>query len=141
VRATGAHNLVIVGGLYWGYDLSHVPANRIDGYNILYSTHPYNNAPARGPRFWDVYWGALTATDPVIVTEFGDTNPTCAPDFAAQVVAYADAHGAGWTAWGWYPGGCAFPALINDWAGTPSALGELVGSALATYDDPPASAR
>jgi len=139
VRATGAHNLVIIGGLDWGYDLSGVPANRVDGYNIVYASHPYNNAAARGPRFLDRYWGFLTETDPVIVTEFGDTSATCPTAYGADVIAYADAHGAGWTAWGWFPGGCTFPALVEDWAGTPSPSGAVVRAALLAHDDPPAS--
>jgi hypothetical protein len=139
VRATGAHNLIVIGGLDWGYDLSGVPAHRIDGYNIVYATHPYNNSVERGPRFWDRYWGFLTDTDPVIVTEFGDTAPACSAAFGADVIAYADAHGAGWTAWGWFPAGCSFPALINDWAATPSPIGAVVRTALLGHDDPPAS--
>jgi hypothetical protein len=50
-----------------------------------------------------------------------------------------DAHAAGWTAWAWYPGGCAFPALIDDWSGTPSATGTIVRAALQGHDDPPAT--
>jgi hypothetical protein len=139
VRATGAHNLVVIGGLDWGYDLSGVPAHRIDGYNIAYATHPYNKSVQRGSRFWDLYWGFLTDTDPVIVTEFGDTSPACSAAYGADVIAYADAHGAGWTAWGWFPAGCSFPALIDDWQATPSPIGAVVRTALLGHDDPPAS--
>jgi hypothetical protein len=139
VRAAGAHNLVVIGGLDWGYDLSGVPAHRIDGYNIVYATHPYNRSVERGSRFWDRYWGFLTDTDPVIVTEFGDTSPACSAAYGADVIAYADAHGAGWTAWGWFPAGCSFPALIQDWQGTPSPIGAVVKAALLGHDDPPAS--
>jgi endoglucanase len=74
------------------------------------------------------------------VTEFGDEGTACSPDFAAEVISYAATRAAGWTAWGWYPKGCTFPSLIDDWAGTPSALGSMVEANLASYDDPPASA-
>ncbi len=136
VRGTGANNLVVIGGLDWAYDLSGVPANRIDGYNIVYATHPYNTAQ-RQPATWDSSWGFLTATDPVIATEFGNLNdPSCTNDYASAVIQYADAHQAGWTAWGWYPGGCTYPALIDDWADTPSALGTLIQAALLGYGGP-----
>ncbi|MEZ4302666.1 MAG: cellulase family glycosylhydrolase [Polyangiaceae bacterium] len=70
VRATGANNLVLIGGLDWAYSLQGVPAHRIQGFNIVYVTHPYNY-PGKQPGDWDNDWGFLTATDPVMVTEFG----------------------------------------------------------------------
>ena len=93
------------------------------------------------PSDWGRAFGSLTATDPVIATEFGVLQDTaCTTDYDQQLIAYVDAHFAGLTAWAWYPGGCTFPALINDWAGTPSPTGAVVKAALLGYpDDPPAS--
>ena len=140
VRAAGADNLVIIGGLDWAYDLSGVAAHRVVGHNIAYATHPYGSAGSeRRSRFWDIYWGALTTTDPVIVTEFGDTK-TCADDYAREVLDYADAHAAGWTAWAWIPRGCDFPSLLTDWAASPSALGATIKADLSRYDDAAAAA-
>ena len=141
VRATGAQNLVLIGGLNWAFDLSGVPSNRIEGYNIAYATHPYDSA-GRRPANWDTAFGNLTKTDPVVITEFGSLNDsTCATAYSAQLIAYADAHHASWTAWAWYPGGCRFPAIIEDWAGTPSPSGAIVKAALLGYvDGPPAAA-
>ena len=141
VRATGAENLVIAGGVDWAYDLTGVPQYRIDGYNVLYATHPYGGDPTKGgapekqPQQWDGRWGFLTQTDPVIVTEFGDYID-CGSDakvnaYVSAVITYADSHSASWTAWAWYPGGCKFPALINDWSGTPTSSGMVVQTALA----------
>lgn len=127
VRSQGAENLVIIGGLDWAYDLSHVPDHRIDGYNIVYATHPYA-FPNKGPSTWDERWGFLTRTDPVIVTEFGSFD--CDASYSEELIAYAKEHHASWTAWAWYPGGCDFPALIEDWDGTPSASGRAVRAGL-----------
>jgi endoglucanase len=142
VRATGAENLVLIGGLNWAYDLSMVPTERIAGYNIAYATHPYTDTSGliRPPSDWGRAFGFLSATDPVVVTEFGVLNDTaCTTDYDAEVIQYADAHFIGWTSWAWYPGGCLFPALIDDWSGTPSPIGSIVKTALLGYSDPPAS--
>jgi len=134
VRAAGADNLVIAGGLDFAYDLSGVQSTRIAGYNILYGTHPYNNSSSKIPSAWDAHWGYLTKTDPVIITEFGDT--ACATMYDSQLLAYADAHTTSWTSWAWYVGGCNFPSLITDWQGTPNAPGMVVKTALLGYNDP-----
>jgi hypothetical protein len=133
VRSTGANNLVIAGGLDWAYDLSGVATHHIQGQNIMYATHPYSQNNWKPVSSFDAKWGYLTATDPVIVTEFGDNAGDCASDYSAAVIAYADRAGASWTPWGWYPGGCSFPALIADWEGTPTAMGQVVKDALFRY--------
>jgi hypothetical protein len=135
VRDSGADNLVIVGGLNWAYDLSSVPTYRVSGYNILYATHPYNDS-VRSPQSWTPSWGFLTKTDAVIVSEFGDRTGSCDTTYDSQLIAYADLHAASWTVWAWFPGGCSFPSIINDWQGTPSAAGMVVKTALAGYNDP-----
>jgi endoglucanase len=134
VRATGAKNLVIAGGLDWAYDLSGVATHRIQGENIMYATHPYSRNDWKPVSSFDEKWGFLTATDPVIVSEFGD-NPDqgCTTDYTPVVIDYADRRGASWTAWGWYPKDCQFPSLIADWSGRPSAMGQVVKDALARY--------
>ncbi|MBC7917689.1 MAG: cellulase family glycosylhydrolase [Rhodoferax sp.] len=127
VRATGATNLVVIGGLNWAYDLSGVPTHRVVGNNIVYNTHPYNY-PGKQPADWDQDFGFLTKTDPVIATEFG--NYDCTKGYYQAFVDYAKAHRMSWAAWGWFPGGCGFPAIVSDWMGTPNAPGEVVKAAL-----------
>ena len=67
-------------------------------------------------------------SDPIFVTEFGSFN--CNPWYAQQLIDYADQWGLSWSAWAWFPGGCGFPAMIDDWSGTPSATGQIVRTAL-----------
>jgi Tfp pilus assembly protein PilV len=128
VRSTGANNLVLIGGLNYAFDLSGVPANRINGNNIVYATHPYDQPGKNTVAEWDAAFGGLSAVDPVMMTEFGDFN--CSTNFYTQLLSYASAHNISWTAFAWYPGGCGFPSLITNWAGTPSAPGSVVKSAM-----------
>jgi hypothetical protein len=127
VRATGAANLVVIGGPNWAYELSEVPNHRVVGNNIVYATHPYDY-PGKQPSDWDRAFGALAATDPIIATEFG--NYDCSPGYYKAFVDYAQAHKISWTAWAWYPGGCGFPGIITDSKGTPNAPGAVVKAAL-----------
>ena len=136
VRGAGAENLVIVGGLNWAYDLSHVTDHAVQGHNILYATHPYNNSAERQPGKWSGSFGYLTKTAPVIVTEFGDGSGSCSASWDQQVIAYADTHHASWTAWAWWSGDCKFPSLLTDWNGGVTKEGEVVKAALLGYADP-----
>ena len=108
VRATGAENLVIIGGLNWAYDLSGVPGEPDRRLQHRLRDPPLQTRrPQRPPSDWDALRGFLTATDPVIATEFGDIRTRHLHDrLHRSVIAYADAHFAGWTAWAWFPGGC-----------------------------------
>jgi hypothetical protein len=127
VRDAGAENLVLIGGLDYAYDLSGVPDHRVQGYNIVYTSHPYDFGNKQ-PGAWTDDWGFLADTDPIFVTEFGSFD--CNPSYAQQLINYAEQRGLSWSAWAWYPGGCGFPALIENWSGTPSATGQVVKTAL-----------
>ncbi|HVV48552.1 MAG TPA: glycoside hydrolase family 5 protein [Polyangia bacterium] len=145
VRGAGADNLVVIGGLDFAFDLSGIPSYRISGYNILYATHPYGGTADEGPSGWNSAFGFLAATDPVVMTEFGDgaecfegTYTAAIDTYVSQLLAYADQNRISWTAWAWYPGGCSFPSLIADWQGTPTPPGMLVQASLQTYSNDPA---
>jgi hypothetical protein len=147
VRATGAHNLVIVNGTQWGYNLEQIPARRVKGYNIAYGTHPWGDPEqtTRQPSTWEKEWMFLAATDPVMVTEFGEFE-TCRVEYARAVLDQADRLGISWIAWAWQAPGaadskeqvrgapiCEFPMLLSDWGGTPTRLGQVVKDRLASY--------
>lgn len=148
-----ANNLVIIGGLNWAYDLAEVPNNAVQGTNIVYNTHPYSSkTPNPGPAAWQSAFGFLTATYPVIATEFGylpstqtlmtTEGPTdCNSAFDTMFTQYANQQGAGptpshmmsWSAWAFYFAGgdeCNFPSLIYDSNYDPNAAGTVVQSAL-----------
>jgi endoglucanase len=136
VRGAGATNLVLVGGMNWGYDFSQLSSFPITGSNVVYDTHPY---PYTGklPQDWDAAFGYLTATAPVMSAESGQYD--CNSDYMSQLLAYFDAHNMGWTAWSWYDVGiaksiCGYPQLISDYNGTPAAnMGTYIHQHLLSY--------
>jgi hypothetical protein len=119
VRGTGATNLALVAGVNWGYDLSQVLANHINGANIVYDTHPYPYQN-KGPATWDTAFGNLSASVPVISAESGEYD--CGSSYEQQLLTYFDAHRMSWVAWAWavQGTGCGYPLLIQDALGAPS---------------------
>jgi endoglucanase len=124
VRATGAHNLVIIGGTNWAFDLSEVKSRAINGQNIVYASHVYDFYGKNTLADWEKSFGSVSKNHPVIFSEFGTYN--CSTTLYKNLLEYAKTHDISWAGWAWFPGGCSFPALINDWNGTPSAAGEVV---------------
>jgi hypothetical protein len=140
VRDTGAQNLVVIGGLNYAFDLSMVPSYPVRGTNIVYATNPYN-FPGKDPTTWAAAFGFLTASAPVMATEFGDTSVACDTTYYSELIAYANQSGGvvgpaypmSWSGWGWFVSGCSFPSLIGDWSGTPTAAGAVEKAALLAY--------
>jgi endoglucanase len=147
VRSTGAQNLVFASGNVWGNDPPPSSA-LLSGYNIVYAAQyytcsdappplctvpdPTNPAPAAGKRL-DA-WGTFTTKYPVAVTEFGWPETTDGR-YNANVIAWAEAHGASWLAYHWsapdnsYSLGDSMSRLLNSLAAPTRPTWEL----LATY--------
>lgn len=122
VRATGATNVIMSGGLEWTNNLSRwlefKPADPTG--NLMASWHSYNFNGCVTTSCWDTTIGAVAAQVPVQAGEIGQN--TCAHDYIDQVMAWADANKVGYTAWTWNPWGCSGGSvLIEDWNGTPTS--------------------
>jgi endoglucanase len=136
VRAQGADNLVLVGGLDWAYDLSGVARGyALKGANVAYDTHVYTLFHA-SVADWDAHFGLVAGEHPVVSTEFGSSD--CSTADSSRLLRYFDApmgkpeNRISWTIWSWNnPGNCSQPSVIADWDGTPlHGQGEMIKRAL-----------
>ncbi|GCE48755.1 cellulase (glycosyl hydrolase family 5) [Thermosporothrix hazakensis] len=138
IRKTGARNLVIANGTNGGYSLKQLSMYALEGTNVLYSSHPSNNASDKMPSFWTDHFGQFADRYPLLITAFGQYN--CKADFVNMLFDYLDARQIGWIARAWFVSStsrstiCAYPQLVTDYNGTPShAMGESVYERLRDY--------
>ena len=129
IRATGALNVIMAGGLDWSSDLSGV----VSGYpladiNLAMDAHVY---PWKGqPADWDAKMAIAHQKYAVIVGEYGaaytwlDTWAT-PQDFLNAAHGWVDQYDFGFSVWAMHPAGN--PAMIADWCYTPTPyFGDLV---------------
>jgi len=126
VRATGAQNLVFVTGNTWG---ATVPSRLVNGTNIVYAAHAYtcaggtpstctNPAPYDPSPMLDNWIGVSQAV-PVMVTEFGWPS-WYDGTYNANVIAFAEGRGWGWSAFAWEQGNWSVWELAT-WLGDGTA--------------------
>jgi endoglucanase len=119
VRAIAPTNVIILGGLSWGYDLSGVSKGfALKGTNLMYDTHPFDYG-GKQPSDWPASFGATAEKYAVIVDEFGSYS--CGTSYISQAMSYFNQHHLSWLAWAWNLGGCGGPSLLSAWPDTPSA--------------------
>jgi hypothetical protein len=125
VRATGANNVVVAGGLDWAYDFSGILAGRRlsdpHGRGVIYANHCYDNKN-ESVDTWIAKMEAASAKLPVIVSEFGgNAGPSHivpSDNWLLHVMQALNDHHWSWTAWDLHTS--ARPNLITDWDYTPS---------------------
>lgn len=135
VRATGARNVVLIGGVQYAQDLSgwlaHRPTDPLQQMAAVW--HPYPTfgkdwgsaayaQPNEAPRVYCEVRRILAAGFPVIATETGDRNlpGTIGAPLLNNVTAFADEHGLSVLGWGWNVWGEPDNVLIKDASGTPT---------------------
>jgi endoglucanase len=120
VRATGAGNVLMIGGLEWANDLrewlTYKPTDPMN--NIAASWHAYSNNACASVSCWDTQVAPVIAQVPVVLGEFGEEG--CGFTYMQTLANWADSHGVSYLAWTWNAWGCTTGAvLIKDYAGTP----------------------
>jgi endoglucanase len=130
VRATGATQPVMVGGLSYANDLSQWLENAPDDplNQEAASFHNYQGEGCDDPTCWNATIAAVAAHVPVVTGEFD--QDVCSPStFDDEYMSWADQHGVSYLAWGWWvlsqqeisDDGCAAYYLLSDYGGTPAA--------------------
>jgi hypothetical protein len=126
VRATGATQLVVAGGVDWAHQLdgwlSHKPVDPMG--NLVAGFHAYDQklSDCFTQDCWEREVTPVAAQVPVLVGEMGETD--CAHGYIDQFMAWADGKGLSYLGWAWNPQNCAdFPALVTDFNGTPTNFG------------------
>jgi hypothetical protein len=133
VRAAGAPNVIMVGGLAYANDLSgwlaHEPND--PSHNLAASFHEYSFNTCKDATCWDGVIGKVAAQVPVVTGELGEND--CAHGFIDGYMPWADTHGVSYLGWTWNVWDCSNgPALVIDYAGTATAFGAGFKAHLAT---------
>ena len=128
VRSTGAKNVVVVGGLDWGYTLDGaVGENALhdpDGNGIILDSHVY---PWKRLE-WDLDIGGLDRDFPILVGEFGHYGNDAKPvegvqrlpseEWLPRLLGWIEKNGYSFTAWDFHPK--AGPCLIKSFNNEPT---------------------
>lgn len=126
VRATGASNILMLGGLAYSNDLSGWLANKPgdSDNNLVASAHIYNFNVCNSTSCWNSEIAPVNAQVPVLVGEIGEND--CASGFINGLMSWLDGQNIGYLAWTWTAtGNCSgTPALISDYSGTPTNYGQ-----------------
>jgi Endoglucanase len=124
VRAAGASNIVMVGGLRWANDMSGWLANRPydPSNNTMAAFHLYNFNACIEANCWGQNLLPILAHYPLAIGELGEND--CQSGFVTQAMNWFDQYSAGYLSWAWTANDCkGFPSLISDYSGTPTQFG------------------
>jgi endoglucanase len=134
IRATGATNVIALGGVQYSNALSqwlaYKPSDPLN--NLVASWHVYNFNVCSTSTCWNNTAGTVGAQVPVVAMEIGDDS--CNATFMNALLGWLDAHNSGYLAWTWDTWGtaCGDIALIRDYAGTPTTYGQIYKTHLAS---------
>ncbi|MFJ1968474.1 cellulase family glycosylhydrolase [Streptomyces sp. NPDC087903] len=124
VRATGAKNPVLAGGLAYSNDLSQWLTYRPTdpAGNLVAAYHVYNFNTCANESCWNSTLAPVAAQVPLVAGEIGEN--TCSHGFVDQVMKWFDDRALSYLGWTWNTWDCSSgPSLISDYDGTPTSYG------------------
>jgi endoglucanase len=125
VRATGADNVIMLGGLSYANNLSEwLKYEPIDpDHDLAASWHSYDFNSCNNETCWVKQISPVIRRVPVVVGEIGEND--CADDYIDRLMLYLDSESTGYLAWAWNADfKCAGgPGLITSYSGQPTVYG------------------
>jgi endoglucanase len=125
VRAAGADNVIMLGGLNYSNDLTGwLKYEPVDpDHNLVASWHSYSGNSCNTMSCWARQIAPVIASVPLIAGEIGEMD--CADDYIDPLMAYLDSKSTSYLAWAWNASfSCATgPGLITSYSGTPTPYG------------------
>jgi hypothetical protein len=136
VRATGATNVIFIGGLAYSNDLTqwltYKPTDPKN--NIAAFAHIYNFNTCSNTSCYDSQLAPVAQQVPLTLTEIGEND--CAHGFVDTLMNWADQHGVGYLGWTWNTWDCSTgPSLISNFDGTATAYGQGLKTHLASVSN------
>jgi hypothetical protein len=124
VRATGATNVISLGGLAYSNDLTswltYKPTDTAN--NLVASWHSYNFNTCSNQSCWTSQVAPVAAQVPLIAGEIGEN--TCSSSYIGPLMTWLDSQGISYLGWTWNNWDCSSgPSLISDYTGTATAYG------------------
>jgi hypothetical protein len=121
IRAAGATNPLMVGGLDWANDLSgwlaHQPQD--PQHAIVASWHSYPGESCDTASCWNSTIAPIALQVPVVTGETGD-NVSTATTYIDSFLPWEDSQGISYLGWTWNTWGDSTDVLIADYTGTPT---------------------
>lgn len=100
IRAAGAPQPVLLGGLDYSNDLRGWLANRPTDPQLVAAWHNYPGQRCHTQACWEAEIAPVAAVVPVVAGEFGQTDG--GSGFLTGFMTWADAHGIGYLPWAWW---------------------------------------
>lgn len=124
IRATGATNVIMVPGVQFTNSLSqwltYKPTDTAN--NLVASWHSYAANSCNTLTCWNSQIAPVIASVPLITGEIGEND--CQGTYIDVLMPWLDMTNSGYLGWAWNTYNCSsFPALVSDYAGTPTGFG------------------
>jgi hypothetical protein len=152
IRATGATNVISLGGLSFSNNLNHFLDKDANGkpylpvdpqHQLAVSFHSYKGWGCGDATCWNNQIAPVAAQMPVLTTEFGQHD--CSNDYVGPYMNWADQHGVSYSAWTYTKGTCdpnvtSGPSgawgLLNADGVTPNSYGQFILSHISQQNSP-----